>query len=137
MVRPFVERYRRQGTGATDRNGHFRRAALHSHGPGLHFARRGDRIHFEPEAAGAIEGESLEGAGGIATQSTGVNPLRASEHIIRSQTLRYDLSFWLSHRKADLRERVRHHDSLASVCSRSRRWKKSGRADGQRRWQEG
>src|SRR4029077_12021884 len=121
MVRPLAERYRREGSGAADRDRHSRGTALPSHGPGLHLARRGDRIYFEPEAAGAVEGESPDAAGGIASQSTGVDQLRASEHVITGQTLRYDLSFWLSHRKADLRERVRHHNPIASLCSRWRR----------------
>src|SRR5436190_9950807 len=108
MVWPVAERRRRQGPGAADRDGHSRRTALHSHGPGLHFARRGERIHFEPEAAGAVEGESPDAAGGIAWQSAGVDPLRASERVITGQNVRYDLSLSLSHRKADLRERARH-----------------------------
>src|SRR5439155_5343627 len=111
MVRPLAERYRRQGSGAADRDGHSRGTALHSHGPGLHFARRGERIHFEPEAAGAVEGKSPDAAGRIASQSSGVDPLRASERIVTGQTLRYDFSFWLSHREADVRERARHYDS--------------------------
>src|SRR5438067_2540525 len=120
MVRPLAERYRRQGSGAADRDGHSRGTALHSHGPGLHFARWGERIHFEREAAGAVEGESPDTAERIASQSTGADPLRVSEHVITGQSLRYDFSFWLSHRKADLRERARHYDSIAALCSRWR-----------------
>src|SRR4051812_17616933 len=113
MVRTLAERRGGQASGAADRNGHSRRAALHSYGPSLHVARRGERIHFEPKAAGAVEGESPDAAGRIAPQSAGVDPLRASEHVITSQRLRYDFSLRLSHRKTDLQERARHYDSIA------------------------
>src|SRR6266550_3402166 len=102
MVWPVAERRRRQGPGAADRDGHSRRTALHSHGPGIHFARRGERIHFEPEAAGAVEGESRDAARGVASQSARVDPLRTFEHLIAAQILRYDLSPRLSHREADV-----------------------------------
>src|SRR5207302_3674201 len=100
MVRPLAERCRRQGSGAADRNGHSRRTALYSNGPGLHFARRGERIHLEPEAAGTVEGESRDAGSGIAWQSAGVDPLRAFEYVIAGNTLRYDFSLGLSHREA-------------------------------------
>src|SRR6266404_2511907 len=120
MVRALAERCRRQGSGAADRDGHSRGTALHSHWPGLHFTRGRERIHFEPEAAGAVEGESPDAAWGIAWQSAGVDPLRVFEHAVADYTLRYDLSLWLSHREADVRERARHYDSIASLCSRWR-----------------
>src|ERR1700682_2746470 len=104
MVWPLAERCRRQGSGAADRDGHSRGTALHSHGAGLNFAGRGERIHFEPETAGAVEGESPDTAGGIAWQSAGVDPLRAFEHVVASQSLRHNFSLWLSHREADIRE---------------------------------
>src|SRR5205807_532165 len=113
---PVAKGSPRYGSGAADRNGHTGRTALHSHRSGFHFTWRRECIHFEPKAAGAVEGKSLDSAGRPPWQGAGSDPLRATKRAIAGHILRYDHPPRLPYRKIDLRERARNRRSISAVC---------------------